>query len=211
MKKVIINYASERDAEALVFGRGTYQAMNGNANFPNPVPDMPTFVDTLNLYDEALTAAKGGSHNAVAAKNALKQTLVSMLRSLGTYVNSVCNGNVEKLTTSGFRLSKDREPVHIVEPVITAVMQGLNAGSIVVKLQPVKGAISYLYEMAPDPINEQTEWTTVADSRVKFEFTGLEQGKKYWFRVAAVGSNGQLVYSTEVAQYVMQRSLTKAA
>ena len=51
----------------------------------------------------------------------------------------------------------------------------------------------------------------MADSRVKFEFTGLEQGKKYWFRVAAVGSNGQLVYSTEMAQYVLQRSLTKAA
>ena len=82
---------------------------------------------------------------------------------------------------------------------------------MIVKAQTDKGTVSLLYQVAPDPINEQTEWITVADTRVKYEFTGLEEGKKYWFRVAAVGSNGQIVYSTEVAQFVMQRTLTKAA
>lgn len=211
MKKSIVNYAGLRDAELLAFGRSIYPAMNGNANFPNPIPAMPAFLQALDAYDEALTDAKTGSRNAVAIKTASKLTIVTMLRSQATYVNSVCNGDPVMLASSAFKLAKDKEPVYIGQPIITAVLQGLNAGNMIVKVQTDKGAVSYLYQAAPDPINEQTEWITVADTRVKYEFTGLEEGKKYWFRVAAVGSNGQIVYSTEVAQFVMQRSLTKAA
>ncbi len=211
MKKPIVNYAELRDAELLAFGRSIYSAMNGNVNFPNPIPNMPAFLLALDAYDDALTEAKTGSRNAVAVKNAGKLNIVTKLRSQANYVNSVCNGDPVMLASSNFKLAKDREPVYIGQPVIAAVLQGLNAGSMIVKVQTDKGAISYLYQTAPDPINEQTEWITVADTRIKYEFTGLEEGKKYWFRVAAVGSNGQTVYSTEVAQFVMQRSLTKAA
>lgn len=211
MKKTIVNYAELRDAELLAFGRSIYPAMNGNVNFPNPLPEMPEFLLALDAYDDALTAAKTGNHNAVAIKTAGKLNIVTMLRNIATYVNSVCNGNPVMLASSGFKLAKDREPVYIGQPIITAVLQGLNAGSMMIKVQTDKGTISLLYQAAPDPINEQTEWVTVADTRGKFEFTGLEEGKKYWFRVAAIGSNGQTVYSTEVAQFVMQRSLTKAA
>ena len=200
-----------RDAELLAFGRSIYPAMNGNVIFPNPIPAMPSYLQALDAYDDALTAAKTGNRNAVAIKNAGKQNIVTMLRSMATYVNSVCNGDPVMLASSAFKLAKEREPVYIGQPIITAVLQGLNAGSMIVKVQTDKGTISLLYQAAPDPINEQTEWITVADTRAKYEFTGLEEGKKYWFRVAAVGSNGQTVYSTEVAQYVMQRTLTKAA
>lgn len=211
MKKSIVNYADQRDAELLAFGRSIYPAMNGNVYFPNPIPPMAAFLQALDAYDEALTDAKTGSRNAVAIKNASKLTIVSMLRSMATYVNSVSNGNPVMLTSSAFKLAKDREPVYIGQPVIAAVLQGSNVGGMIVKVQTDRGTVSLLYQAAPDPINEQTEWITVADTRTKFEFTGLEEGKKYWFRVAAIGSNGQIVYSTEVAQFVMQRSLTKAA
>lgn len=211
MKKVIINYGKLRESESYAMGRSVYQGMNGNASFPNPAPSMPVFLQTLDDYGQAITDAKTRDRNDVARKNTLQQTVISMMRDLAMYVNAVSKGSLVMLTSSGFTVAKDREPVYIGEPVITDVLQGINPGSIIVKIKAVKGAKSYLYEVAPDPINEQTEWTTIADSRVKFEFTGLEQGKKYWFRVVATGSKGQSVYSEEVAQYVLQRTISQAA
>jgi uncharacterized coiled-coil DUF342 family protein len=62
-----------------------------------------------------------------------------------------------------------------------------------------------------DILNYRTAWKSLPDSRSKYEITELEQGKKYWFRVAAVGGYNQIVFSQEVAQYVMQRDISSAA
>ena len=80
-----------------------------------------------------------------------------------------------------------------------------------VKTRGYKGVKGFLYQVAPDPLTDKTEWTTVASSRVKYEFDNLEQGKLYWFRIVAIGSNDQLVYSNTVSQYVMQRTQLMAA
>jgi hypothetical protein len=50
-------------------------------------------------------------------------------------------------------------------------------------------------------------WISLPYGRSRYEITDLEQGKKYWFRVAAVGGFGQVVYSAEVPGFVMQRNL----
>jgi transcriptional accessory protein Tex/SPT6 len=122
----------------------------------------------------------------------------------------VSQGDIDKLISSNFKLAKDREPVKLSAPVIKSVMQGVNPGTLVVSVKKDKGAVSYLYQIAEDPITDTTQWEGFGDSRTKFEFANLEQGKKYWIRVIAIGSNNQSVQSSEVAQYVMQRTMAVA-
>jgi transcriptional accessory protein Tex/SPT6 len=213
MEKAIISYGKERDAETLSFSRIIIKHMDGNSNFPAPVPTVPDFTATVDSYDAALAAAGSNDRLAVAHKNTLKAEVAAGLRAWAMYVNTVSQGNADMIASSNFKRSKQREPVKLAAPVIKAVMQGLNPGSLLVIVQKPKGTLSLIYQIAKDPITDTTEWDSFGDTRSKFEFTNLEQGAKYWIRVIAIGSNNQSVQSEEVAQYVMQRTMavSKAA
>ena len=211
MKKVLINYGKGRDADFLVKCREVEKGMTGNAYFPSPVPTIADFSKTVDDFDNAIPNAKTGDRNAVAKKNVLRLNLESMMRDLAMYVNLVSKGDIEKLTSSAFTLSKKPEPTHVPIPEILGVSQGLNPGTLIVKKRSYKGVKGFLYQVAPDPLTDKTEWTTVASSRVKYEFDNLEQGKLYWFRIVAIGSNDQLVYSNTLSQYVIQRTQLMAA
>lgn len=211
MKKVIINFSKLREADLLALGNSVAASMEGNTNFPSPPVTITDFKKTLADYGNAITEAKFGGRNAVSVKNTLQALMVITMRDIAMYVNAVCKGNVNMLTTTAFPLTRDREPIHLTAPVIKQVLQGLDAGSLIVKVTAVKGAKSYVYQLAPGAIPANADWQSFPDSRTRFEFTGLEEGKKYWFRVIAVGSNNQTVTSAEVAQYVLQRTISKAA
>ncbi len=211
MKKVITSYGKLREADLLALGNAVAASMEGNANFPSPSPTIIDFKKVLNDYGTAITEAKFGGRNAVAVKNSL-QSLVSIdMRNLAMYVNTISKGNIDMLTSTAFPLTKSAEPVHIAAPVIKSLMQGLDAGSIILKTGAVRGAKSYIFDCALDNGDGKLDWQSFPGSRTKFEFTGLEQGKKYWFKVTAVGSNNQVVSCDEAAQYIMQRTLAKAA
>ena len=209
MKKVLITFSKLRDSDFFTKSRVVYQGMNGNEYFPSPDPVMAVFLAKIDEFEAAITVAKTGDRNAIATKNALRFMLNDFMRNLAMYVNAISRGDVVKLVSSGFTLAKDRQPVHIGVPIIRDLVQWLHPGSIQMRVEHQAGVKVLLYQVAPDPITETTEWVILGDSRLRFVFSNLEQGKKYWFRVAAVGSNGQMVYSEEVAQYVMKRTLSK--
>lgn len=211
MKKVIVDYSRLRDAELLSFAKIVLLHMNGNVNFPNPVPTLSDVGDTVIDYETALTNAGNEDRQAVSRKNTLKATVNSQLKQWAMYVNTVSQGDADMLNSSNFKMTKEREPLHINAPVIKDVLQGNNPGTLVVSVKRDAGVKSFVYQVAIDPITETTEWQSFGDSRSKFEFSNLEQGKKYWIRVIAIGPNSQSVQSVEVAQYVMQRSFAKVA
>lgn len=150
-------------------------------------------------------------HTAVVRKNLANLIVKSNLTDLALYVNSVSKGNQVMQSSSGLTPVKGRSRIIITGSVIKSVMQGLNAGSMQLHVGTVRGAKSYQYQYAMETPNGRTAWKSLTDSRSKYEITELEQGKKYWFRVAAVGGYNQIVYSSEVAQYVMQRDMSSAA
>ena len=207
MNKVKTNFDRLRDAESLAFSRSIIQHMTGNPFFPAPTPAIPLFTDNVDDYGVQLSAAATGDRTAVVRKNLANLLVKSNLTDLALYVNSTAKGNLEMLASSEFPLVKERSRIIITEPVITAVLQGLNAGSVQIVCGTVHGAKSYQYQCAAETETGMGPWLSEPDSRSKYEFTGLEQGRKYWFRVAAIGGFGQKVFSTEVPGFVMQRNL----
>ena len=203
--KVLLTFSRYADAKLESFCKIVMQAITGNANFPTPLPTLSAIQAALDNFGEALIAAASGNRVSVALKNQYRRELVALMRQLGNYINTVSDGNVAMLASSGFALSKFPEPRHLATPGTPVVKQGQNEGAMLMGIAAVKGATSYLHQVTPDPITKSTNWESVPSSRTKFEFTNLEQGQKYWFRVVAVGSNDQVAYSGEISQYVMKR------
>lgn len=195
-----------RDAELHSFAQVVLKLMNGNINFPSPVPTFAIFETTVESYGTALVNAGDRSRTAIAVKNALKLDVSNGLRNWAQYVNILSDGDAEKIASSGLKEAKQREPLHIAAPVIKKIMQGINPGELLVQVQKTKGVKSFNYMITKDPITESTEWQVFGDSRSKFLFENLEQGAKYWIKVVAIGSNNQATESEEVAQYVMKRN-----
>ena len=151
----------------------------------------------------ALSAAQEGGKTNVATKNARKQELIDLLIQLGNYVMLTANGDEVMLTSSGFPLTKERQPLPpLVQPEIVKLENGINSGELNVIITSVPGARTYVYQYTQDPLTDNSNWASNNSTLVKFSFNNLEAGKKYWCRVAAYGRNEQVVYSNAVSRIV---------
>ena len=126
------------------------------------------------------------------------------LHLLGNFVLHMSGNNEVVATSSGFNISKTPEP----RPAITipeglVLKNGLNKGELDLKFERVAGARSYLYEITPGPVTGQSQWQSVMSTVSKNLFAGLESGKEYSCRVAAVGVKKQVVYSDVVSRIVL--------
>jgi hypothetical protein len=204
--KALIDFSKNADSNLDVDCKNIYQKMNGNINYPNPIPSMDVIGKLVSNYSDALVAAKSRDKLLVAEKKQSRIDLEAGMGQLGNYVNTVSKGNLPMLASTGFPISKPPVPRIIFAPIIASIEQGINPGVLIVKISSVLTANSYQYFIAPDPLTKDTKWDSVSSGRTQHTFENLEQGKKYWFKVAAIGSYLQIAYSDEVSQYVMQKT-----
>ncbi len=176
-------------------------SMMDNVNFATPNPTLKELNDAVTRYSNALLAAKDLGKNAVAEKNESRLGLEDLLKLLSLYIMNVANGSVTVLTSSGYPLTKDREPSHLGTPDAPTLSNGITPGSLVCDLPTVTGGKGYNHQMAFELPTESTLWTTNIATTSKFTFSGLQAGKQYWVRVAVSGSRKQLAYSSVVSQF----------
>jgi hypothetical protein len=204
MKKVkaLINFSKYTDAGLETKAGYILQLMTGNPSFTDPIPTLAELGLVLNSYSKALVEAAGLDRVKVAEKNKLRFKLEQMLSQLGTYVNYAASGDEAIITSSGFSVNKAPEPRIITNPGIPVITNGINSGQLVSSVKAVKGASVYLHEIAPDPLTDNSVWKSTPSSRSRFTFTDLQPGKKYWVRVAAIGSKDQIAYSNNASLFV---------
>jgi hypothetical protein len=178
-------------------------SITGNAYFPTPVPAIATVQVAADTYSAALIKASTGNRSDIAFKNEKREELTGLLRSLSTYVNLTANGDRTMLLSSGFDVTKEREPVVIAKPENLKVENGNSSGELAVSVAAVKGAYAYLHEYTTDVTMAPGNWVSTPGTTSKGLFSNLNPGTKYYCRVGAVGSNGQLLYSDAVARIVV--------
>jgi hypothetical protein len=119
------------------------------------------------------------------------------------YVLYTCAGDRAKAISSGYSVAKPPSPAPEVTKAENQKLEnGLNAGELKYSFEKVPGARSYIYQMTQEPLTENSDWTNHMGTKRKFLFAGLESGKRYWVRVAAIGSGGQTVYSDPLSRLV---------
>ena len=80
-----------------------------------------------------------------------------------------------------------------------AATAGDDEGGIELSWDAVRGARSYVVERSTDP--QAASWTQVGVApRSSLIVEGLESGKRYYFRVAAVTLNGQSPWSNHAVK-----------
>ena len=173
-----------------------YSAMYGNASFVSPTPSLDTLHGVIVQFTAAVQAAENGDRQQVAAKKAIRQTLIDTLHLLGNFVLFTAGGNEVVATSSGFRISRVAQPKPpLTNPDGLVLKAGLNRGELELSCRRVKGAISYVYEISEAPLTNSSQWKTTAGTAAKVLFDGLESGKEYACRIAAIGPRQQTVYS----------------
>jgi hypothetical protein len=200
--RLTTGFISLTDANFETKAESIFNSMNGNPNFPSPVPAMGTVEDAVQAYSTALTAAQSRDKNDVAVKNQKRGELTVLLIQLASSVMAVANGDKTMLISSGFDLAKEGETTPLQKPENIQVVEGINPGELIVSVRAVKGARSYVHQYTQDPVTAESQWVQSYTTTSKYTFKNLDASKKYWCRVAAVGAFDQLVISDSISRIV---------
>jgi hypothetical protein len=198
--KTLFDFSRYTDAELDQQAQAIVLAMTGNATFPTPDPTLPTVSTAITEYQDALSEAATGDHEAIAIKDQKREALEAILKDLGLYVEKLCKGDVAKILSSGFKASKEGSPIGPLPKPTGFEVMPKGKGEILLKCNAIKGARAYQFEHT---LANAIDWIITTETKSKLLLTGLNSGQEYTFRVVPVGSSDIREYSDEVNSFVL--------
>ena len=194
--KIVISFTNLSDGNLESKALFIVDAMTDNPNFPNPVPALSDVSAALADYSNALSLAKTRDRTQVAIKNIKREALINLLKDLAAYVNFIAHGNKGIIVSAGFDTAKENgNGLPLTEPKNFKIAAGMNAGQAITSISGVKGVKTYVHQYTADPLADTSAWQSKNVTTRSYTFDGLASGKKYWFRVGAVGTGEQIVYT----------------
>ncbi len=195
MATVRLELQDKNDNELRDFAELHITKMTGNANFPDPEP-LPADFDPDAAAYRAKLAEIAVAEAALAAlrsqKDALRVTVESNLTTRGRYVQNKSGGDPAIILSSGFEIQDERTTTTgLPQPQNLVARIGDNAGDVDLMCHAVKRAKSYIWQCR-EHIEGQPPgaWTQAkVSTRSSVTATGLISGRKYAFRVQALGPN----------------------
>jgi hypothetical protein len=154
---------------------------------------------SLSTLDEAYKAhqiAKTDARTKASAADDAEIQVDRLLRKLAAYVESIADTDETIIASAGMQSKALRTtPSIVVAPQALSATASDHEGEIDLNWRKVDNAKSYVIQISPDPPTAESwshaETTTVTNKTIQ----KLISGKKYWFRVAAIGSLGQSGWS----------------
>lgn len=184
--KVSYAFASLPDAAIADFTDTIIAALTGNAGFPAlPVP-LATLGTQKNNYLTKLAATAQGGTLATSAKNDARDVLVTSLRQLAAYVQSVASQDLTLLLSSGFSAtSTNRAQSPLDVPVVLGVDNSYTT-QLILRVQPVANARSYEAQY-----KNGAGWLPggIFTQARRMEIDGLTPGTTYTVQVRAIGGS----------------------
>ena len=180
--------------EKLTFGEHVSTCMKAEAA-TFKTPDLPlTELDArLEKLRISFEAAQDGSRTERALMYQDEELVDNGLRVLSGYVDRIADGNEASILSSGVHLSKQPGPIE--KPILSAT-NGKLQGTADLKRKAVTGAKSYLWQFSVNG----ADWELAgASTTAKFTVTGLTSVMRYYFRVAAITTEGTTAYTDPVA------------
>jgi len=170
-------------------------AISGNTYFPETTPSAADYSTAVDAYIAQLGKATGTRDvNAVDQKNARRRELIALTVTLGTSCSLSANGDLEMLRSTALPLRRRPQTIVLGKPSNFRCTNGINPGELLLKVDTMAGVASFSFTYTEYPPTETSNWVTVTSSKSTCTLTGLTPGKKYWIRVAAIGTKGQMVW-----------------
>lgn len=199
-QKVLINFSHYSDSGLAAHAQSIVTAMTGNANFTTPTPALTDLATAITALNTAMTNASTGGPTTVEIKNQKRKLLEVVLRHLALYVEAECASDVAKMLSSGYKVSKEPEPVGPLPKPTGFRVQSPGKGEIKLGLDRLQGANSYQFEFKE---STATDWSRKISSKTRLLLTALPSGKEYFFRVLPIGTSEVREYSDEISSFVL--------
>jgi hypothetical protein len=175
--------------------------MENNPVFSNPPAALAELIKVQPEFLVARASAQGGDKKMVSIKNDKKAIVFSLLRELADYVTAISKGDRTIILESGFDVTGPRnygQSPSIGKFEVGAVQPGM--ATIIIK--DVAGIKAYVYQYTTEEPGLNTVWIGEGTSLNTYTFQGLQSDKRYWFRVVAIGVNGQRSYTAVVSRVI---------
>jgi hypothetical protein len=206
MARIRLNLKRLSVTEKIAKGRHIVTAMTNNTSFPTPSPpltEVTAAVDNLAEAYALVQSARSEISTRVQTQENAETKLNQVLTQLAGYVESVAGQNDTLITSAGMETKASASaPIPPNVPQALAAAAGEHEGEMILIWKAVSNARSYTIESSLDPATPAS-WTHVgiATSASK-AVSGLTSGKRYWFRVAAIGAGGQSGWSEHATKVV---------
>ena len=170
--------------------------------YPEPPVPIDQFVDLLVALQQAVDDA-GTARVQLREKTTLERdadaAVNGALTQLGIYVQRMSGGDEALIALAAMNVSGVPSRVGpLPKPSRVEVKPGPGAGELVLRWKALRGAKSYYVEQQPQGASPDA-WTAAASStKAKATVKGLVSARKYWLRVAAIGTAGQGAWSDAV-------------
>ena len=195
MTRIKLNLSNLSIPEKIDLAQQIVKAMTGNANFPTPNPSLAqvtTASDNLEKAHGDALAARQESKNKTAIQNQCEEEFDAFVTRLASYVSSIGGDDPVLITSAGMDVQTPATPVGDVGVAkAVEVEAGESDGELRLQWRSVEGARSYVVERSPAAPPNATWIHEAATTKTQITVKGLTSGTRYWFRVAAVGTNGQ--------------------
>lgn len=199
--KVVLDFIELSVAEKIVFCRNVVVKLKISSSiFANPDESMEAATSATDKLEVDYLAASGGGRAATAAMHASETEVNEIFRVLAAYVDRIAKGDETIILLSGFNTSK--QPI-AKQKAELAVVSGANSGTVKLAAKAIKGAGSYIWQYCINTPTNEKDWITGGFStQASFEISGLTSASKYYFRFAAITSEGTTDFSTPVLKVV---------
>jgi len=184
--------------------RRVVSGLTGNPAFPAPTPSLGALSAAADALQSAVVEAQSSRAQARAAtarQENMQAALTKLLVRQAAYVQNASDCEAATILTSGFGVRHRGSPAgSLPAPVGLTVNVNGSAGVMAFKWKRVKGAKTYVLEIAKD--GPEMSWEAVLTSgRPRARVASLTSGARYWFRVAAVGAAGRGGWTEEMSKF----------
>ncbi|MET0650496.1 MAG: fibronectin type III domain-containing protein [Pyrinomonadaceae bacterium] len=200
MGRIKLNLRNLSIPEKIARAQQIVAALTGNPNFTSPHPPLAQVTAAIGELETAANAAHAARQEAkvrTAAQNTKEEALDRILMQLVSHVESVAGSDQEVIMSAGLDVRSTSAPASSspsAPPSLTATA-GDHDGEIDLSWDTVRGARSYVIERSPDPPTDNSWAHAAVSTRSSATIQGLTSGTRYWFRVAALTTNGQSAWS----------------
>lgn len=200
MARIKLDFRDLSPADKVVRAEQIVASLTGNLNFPTPNPTLATVTTAIDALQTSIVdtqKARQAAQAKTAAQRDNEAALDQIMRQLAAYIENVSDGDEAKIRSAGVSIRSAATPSTdtVSAPANLSPTEGDHEAEIDLSWNRVKGARSYIIQHSADPPTD-TSWTQIqVVTTSSATISGLTRGAKHWFRVAAVGPNGQSGWS----------------
>jgi hypothetical protein len=202
--KVKLNLRQLSVEEKIVFSKQVITSMTANANFATPIPALAAVTTAITAADAANADLKVARKATVTKASILDDKLAdldSIINQLAAYVENTAKGDDTKIKSAGMGVKSHGTPAGLPSAPENLLSAAAIQNEVELNWDKVFGARSYVVQITQD-VSGSSSWTiAVVVTKAKASIKNLDSGKKYWFKVAAVGAAGQGPWSDPATTY----------